>query len=122
MEKCIWTSNMEENFKWNEDFKFTPACNGAKFRMEPNNYVYCPYCGKVMKKVYKTDLHKIPEYAEVFSFIELGNDLEQWPFCGTDGIGYLATETQESDIEFSTSMFLLKNIPSWATHLVWYNK
>lgn len=122
MEKCIWTSNMEENFKWNECFKLTPSCNEARFRMEPNNYIYCPYCGKILEIVYQTDLHKIPEYADIFVIKELGEDLTQWPFGDDAGHGYLATDTQESNIQIEASMFLLKNVPEWATHITWYNK
>lgn len=113
---------MEENFKWREEFRFTSACGETMIPPIPGKYIYCPYCGGVLRRLYRSAFHKIPKYADIFVIKELGEDTDQWPFNDYDGHGYFATSTQESDISIDVGMFLLKNIPEWATHITWYNK
>lgn len=55
--------------------------------------------------------------------------LEEWLDCAStgcfidyDGLGHLATGDQESDIRIWPSQAEGYQFPSWATHIVWYNR
>lgn len=60
----------------------------------------------------------LSEYGDHMSADEWIKSRDACIFIPDDGLGYWATETQESEI----SVWEECQRPAWATHVMWYNK
>ena len=74
--------------------------------------------GRFKKPMFK----EIPEYGDLMPLQEWINCCESGGFVDYDGHGNLATADKCSRIEISPSQRRVIKYPSWATHIVWYNK
>jgi transcription termination factor Rho len=64
----------------------------------------------------------IPEHSDHMSMKKFKKYCKGGMFIDYDGFGYLATSTQTSDVYICPSMLKKISIPSWATHVVWFNR
>lgn len=59
-----------------------------------------------------------PDEGEHMTIEEFLNSVKMKAYTPDDGIGFFATATHESDLQ----VWCPDLAPSWATHVVWYNK
>jgi hypothetical protein len=65
----------------------------------------------------------LPDYGDHFTLADFKACCECGGFVNSDGIGDLATATQVSDVPIKPSQILTGcELPTWCTHVVWYNK
>ena len=67
---------------------------------------------------------KLPKYGDHMLVVEWIACVENGGFIDYDGHGSLATDTEISDIEIHPSdvSALKLKLPSWATHVMWFNR
>lgn len=65
-----------------------------------------------------------PELGEKMTLKDFLQCVDSGGFIDYDGFGHLATETRVSNIVVYPSMIFkrIEEVPSWATHIVWYNR
>lgn len=68
-------------------------------------------------------MKSIPEYGDLMTVREFQEGVASTCFTDYDGHGYLATETEMSDIKLypSISYAIISSNPQF-THVVWFNK
>jgi hypothetical protein len=59
---------------------------------------------------------------DLYSIESFQDSVKLGCFIDYDGFGLLATKNKVSDIEIYPSQALSFQYPSWATHVVWFNK
>jgi len=66
----------------------------------------------------------IPEYGDVMPVTEWLNSVRQGGFIDYDGHGSLCDGTSTCNVNISSSDITVfkVTIPSWVTHIVWYNR
>lgn len=79
------------------------------------------YQAKRLKKIPKM-IGPIPEYGDKMSIEYFKACCEVGGFTNNDGTGYYATDTEESDIEFSCKDFTMNRYRKDFPYVVWYNK
>lgn len=73
----------------------------------------------------EVEFRPIEEGSHVMTLDEFRKAAEIHAYIDYDGYGHLATETEVSNVETWPSKFLKteeKDLPKWATHIVWYNR
>lgn len=73
-----------------------------------------------------TGFRDLSEYGDLYSIKDFSKYCKCGAFCDDDGHGYLATDSQESNMRIKPSDLFdpeyVKNIPEWATHVMWFNR
>ena len=68
----------------------------------------------------------VPPYGDHMKILEFFECVQGGGFIDYDGIGYWATLTQISNISIRPSVITHDHVefyqPSWATHVVWFNR
>ncbi len=67
-------------------------------------------------------LQDLPNYGENIPIARFDEAVKTHAFIDYDGHGYFATATQMSDILVKPSEWGGLKIPSWATHVMWFNR
>ena len=68
----------------------------------------------------KTKMQPIPDYGDLMTIKDFVAGVRSNWLTNDDGIGFFATETEYSD-NFCVWDEKIER-PSWATHVVWFNK
>lgn len=71
--------------------------------------------GKKERPANEIELRSFPEYGTVYTVIEFLESVQAGGITDDDGIGYLATDKNMSDVPFN---FFEPEIPFWATKII----
>lgn len=66
----------------------------------------------------KTNMQPISDFGDLMPIADFVECVQTSLFCPDDGIGYYATEKEYDE---NSCVWAVKS-PSWATHVVWFNK
>jgi hypothetical protein len=67
------------------------------------------------------NLH-IPDYGTLMTLDEFGDAIRHGYINNDDGSGFFATEKEYSEINVFSDIGLIVDPPSWATHVMWFEK
>jgi len=68
------------------------------------------------------DFYPLPNYGDLIPLKEFKQHVKDGSFIDYDGHGNLATKNSISDIVVQPSTIKKIKIPSWVTHVCWYNR